>query len=231
MVQKMTISEQKSEKIRVLLQKIEDTTKLEGLAVITRDGIRLASSGSASVDADMLSAASAAMISTGEMASIQLNYGSLSDIIIRGDFGHILLTRVGQNHMLVAASKDITQLGLHLGVLRRYAKLISEMLGVAPEVPPAPRIPAATTMPTPPPPKPVPVTAAVRPQRPAATPEVAAAKPRVPEIQASSPQAPQDEISGDERGAIFEALRALGLEDIVKMPSAKEGKKTQEERI
>nr|MDO8082291.1 roadblock/LC7 domain-containing protein [Candidatus Freyarchaeota archaeon] len=226
----MTISEQKSEKIRIMLQKIEDTTKLEGLAVITRDGVRIASSASVSVDADMLSAASAAMISTGEMATIQLNYGNLSDIIIRGDNGHILLTRSGPNHMLVAASKDTTQLGLNLGVLRRYAKLISEMIGVPPEVPTAPRIPAATTMPTPPPPKPVTVTAAVRP-KPAVTPEITAARPRVPEIQAAPPQAATDEISGDEKGAIFEALRALGLEDMIKMPSTKEGKKTQEERI
>ncbi|WXG40911.1 MAG: roadblock/LC7 domain-containing protein [Candidatus Freyarchaeum deiterrae] len=225
----MTISEQKSEKIRIMLQKIEDTTKLEGLAVITRDGVRIASSASASVDADMLSAASAAMISTGEMASMQLNYGNLSDIIIRGDFGHILLTRAGPNHMLVAASKDTTQLGLHLGVLRRYAKLISEILGVTPEVPPAPRIPAATTMPTPQP-KPVTATTAVRPQRPAATSEVAA-RPRGSEIQASSQQETQEEISGDEKGAIFEALRALGLEDMIKVPGTKEGKKTQEERI
>jgi predicted regulator of Ras-like GTPase activity (Roadblock/LC7/MglB family) len=225
----MTISEQKSEKIRIMLQKIEDTTKLEGLAVITRDGVRIASSASVSVDADMLSAASAAMISTGEMATMQLNYGNLSDIIIRGDNGHILLTRSGPNYMLVAASKDTTQLGLNLGVLRRYAKMISEMIGAPPEIPSAPRIPVATTMPTPPPPKPVTATATVRP-KPAVTPEITASRPPVPEIQVA-PQATTDEISGDEKGAIFEALRALGLEDMIKMPSAKEGKKTQEERI
>ncbi|MEM2145209.1 MAG: roadblock/LC7 domain-containing protein [Candidatus Jordarchaeaceae archaeon] len=226
----MTISEQKSEKIRTILQKLEDTTKLEGLAVITRDGVRIASSASVSVDADMLSAASAAMISTGEMATIQLNYGNLSDIIIRGDNGHIILTRSGPNHMLVAASKDTTQLGLNLGILRRYAQTISEMIGAAPEIPSAPKIPAATAMPTPPPPKPVAVTATVRPKT-AVTPEIAASRPQVPEIKAESPQAVTEEISGDEKGAIFEALRALGLEDMVEMPSAKKEKKTQEERI
>lgn len=225
----MTISEQKSEKIRTILQKIEDTTKLEGLAVITRDGVRVASSASVSVDADMLSAASAAMISTGEMATTQLNYGNLSDIIIRGDNGHILLTRSGPNHMLVAASKDTTQLGLNLGILRRYAQTISEMMRAAPEIPSTPRIPAATAIPAPPPPKPVTVTATVRP-KPAVTPEITASR-QVPEIKAASPQVATEEISGDERGAIFEALRALGLEDMVEMPSAKKEKKTQEERI
>ncbi|MEM3525888.1 MAG: roadblock/LC7 domain-containing protein [Candidatus Jordarchaeaceae archaeon] len=225
----MTISEQKSEKIRMLLQKIEDTTKLEGLAVITRDGVRIASSASVSVDADMLSAASAAMISTGEMATMQLNYGTLSDIIIRGDNGHILLTRSGPNHMLVAASKDTTQLGLNLGILRRYAKTISEMIGAPPEIPPAPRIPAAT-VPTPPPPKPVTATATLRP-KPAVVPETTISRPPVPETRAAPAQAATDEISGDERSAIFEALRALGLEDMVEMPSTKEKKKTQEERI
>ncbi|MGQ9719778.1 MAG: roadblock/LC7 domain-containing protein [Candidatus Jordarchaeum sp.] len=226
----MTISEQKSEKIRGLLQKIEDTTKLEGCAVITRDGVRLASSASTSVDADMLSAASAAMISTGEMAAMQLSYGSLSDIIIRGDNGHILLTRAGPNHMLVAASKDTTQLGLNLGVLRRYASQISGMIGVTPEVPAAPRIPVTTPMPTPPP-KPVTVTTAVPAPRPPTTPKITTTvEPQAPIPQAPAQEIP-DEISGDEKGAIFEALRALGLEDMIKIPSTKEGKKPEAERI
>ncbi|MHA1605358.1 MAG: roadblock/LC7 domain-containing protein [Candidatus Freyarchaeota archaeon] len=225
----MTISDQKSEKVREILQRIEDTTKLEGCAVVTRDGVRIASSASTSVDADMLSAASAAMISTGEMAAMQLNYGNLSDIIIRGDNGHIILTRAGANHMLVAASKDTTQLGLNLGILRRYAKTISEMIGVAPEVPPAPRIPAATTMPTPPPPKPAVATTATPPERPSVTPEIATPEPHaVP--QAPTQQVATDELSNDEKGAIFEALRALGLEDMIKMPT-KEEKKTETERI
>lgn len=227
MVLKMTINDEKSEKIREILQKIEDTTKLEGCAVITRDGVRIASSASTSVDADMLSAASAAMISTGEMASMQLNYGSLSDIIIRGDDGHILLTRAGPNHMLVAASKDTTQLGLNLGILRRYAGTVSGMIGVIPEVPPAPRIPAATTMPAPPP-KPVTATTAVPPPKPPATPEIPTAEPRAPVPQAPAPQEVSDDLSGDEKGAIFEALRALGLEDMIKIPGTKEGKKTEE---
>ena len=214
MVLKMTLSDEKSEKIRVLLQKIEDTTKLEGLAVVTRDGVRVASSASTSVDADMLSAASAAMISTGEMTSMQLNYGSLSDIIIRGDNGHILLTRAGPNHMLVAASQDTTQLGLNLGVLRRYAVTISRMIGAMPEIPPAPRIPAATTMPAPPP-KPVTVTTAVPPPRPPATPEITTAEAQAPVPHAPAPQEAADDLSGDEKGAIFEALRALGLEDMI----------------
>nr|MDO8075591.1 roadblock/LC7 domain-containing protein [Candidatus Freyarchaeota archaeon] len=227
----MTISDQKSEKIREILQKIEDTTKLEGCAVITRDGVRIASSASTSVDADMLSAASAAMISTGEMAAMQLNYGNLSDIIIRGYNGHILLTRAGPNHMLVAASKDTSQLGLNLGILRRYAKTISEMIGAAPEVPPAPRIPAATTMPTPPPPKPAVATTATPPERPPVTPEIATPEPHaVPQAQAPTPQMATDELSNDEKGAIFEALRALGLEDMIKIPT-KEEKKTETERI
>ncbi len=231
----MAISEQTSEKIKALLQKIEDTTKLEGLAVITRDGVRIASSASASVDADMLSAASAAMISTGEMASMQLNYGNLSDIIIRGDNGHILLTRAGPNHMLVAASKDTSQLGLNLGVMRRYAKSISEMIGVAPEILPSPKIPAATTMPTPPTPKPVIATSTVKPLRP---PQISAPTPprapipQVPTPQVAVAQTNADELSSDEKGAIFEALRALGLEDMVKIPSSKlEAKKAEGERI
>ncbi|MEM2134689.1 MAG: roadblock/LC7 domain-containing protein [Candidatus Jordarchaeaceae archaeon] len=235
----MSISEQTSEKIKTLLQRIEDTTKLEGLAVITRDGVRIASSASASVDADMLSAASAAMISTGEMASMQLNYGSLSDIIIRGDNGHILLTRAGPNHMLVAASKDTSQLGLNLGVMRRYAKSISEMIGVAPEILPSPKIPAATTMPTPPTPKPVIATSTVRPLRPPQISESAPTQPRapIPQVQVPTPQVAvaqttAEDLSSDEKGAIFEALRALGLEDMVKIPGSKlEAKRAEGERI
>lgn len=176
----MALDERTAKRLVRMLQQIEDTTKLEGVAVITRDGVRVACAESASVDVDVISTASAAIINTSEATAMQLGHGSLSEVIIKGDSGYLLITRVDDEHMMVASSRDIVRLGLNLGVLKRYSRSIAELLAQSKAKIIAPPVTTPTTP-----------------------------------LQPSPPVPTDREEAVSDRDAIFEALRALGLEDAV----------------
>ncbi|MHA1237934.1 MAG: roadblock/LC7 domain-containing protein [Candidatus Odinarchaeia archaeon] len=119
---------EKQEKLMKLLKELEEKTDLEAGAVVTRDGLRLACSVSAQMDADIFSAAAAAMVNLGSMTIRRLNQGELKEIIIKGDQGYTLVTEVDENTMLVAAGRQSFRLGYYIGVLKRYAQQIAEIM-------------------------------------------------------------------------------------------------------
>ena len=119
---------QKREEIMKLLKELEQKTELEATAVVTKEGIRLACSVSAEMDADIFSAAAAAMVNLGSMTIRRLKQGELKEVIIKGDEGYTIVTEAGPATMLVAAGRQSYRLGYYLGVLKKYAKDIANIL-------------------------------------------------------------------------------------------------------
>ncbi|MHA1755060.1 MAG: roadblock/LC7 domain-containing protein [Candidatus Odinarchaeia archaeon] len=118
----------KREKIMQLLKELEEKTDLEATAVVTREGMRLACSVSAEMDADIFSAAAAAMVNLGSMTIRKLKQGNLKEVIIKGDQGYTIVTEADDKTMLVAAGRQSFRLGYYLGVLKKYAKDIAQIL-------------------------------------------------------------------------------------------------------
>lgn len=114
--------------IMSLLKELEQKTELEATAVVTKEGIRLACSVSSEMDADIFSAAAAAMVNLGSMTIRRLRQGDLKEVIIKGDAGYTIVTEAGPNTMLVAAGRQIFRLGYYVGVLKKYAKDIADIL-------------------------------------------------------------------------------------------------------
>lgn len=90
-------------------------------AVVTADGLSLASALPSEVEEERVAAMSAAMLSLGERISVELQRGTLEDFYIRGDQGYVLLTAVGRDAVLTALSRSESKLGLILLEMRRAA--------------------------------------------------------------------------------------------------------------
>ncbi|MFX0069251.1 MAG: roadblock/LC7 domain-containing protein [Candidatus Hodarchaeota archaeon] len=120
----------KQEELMSLLKELEGKTALEASAVVTKDGMRLACSVSAEMDADMFSAAAAAMVNLGSMTIRRLNQGKLKEIIVRGDEGYTMVTDCGSDLMLVAAGRESFRLGYYLGVLKKYARDVAKIMDI-----------------------------------------------------------------------------------------------------
>jgi uncharacterized protein len=102
---------------------------IEASAVVSVDGLIMASALPADVEEDRVSAMSAAMLSLGERISMELGRGELSQVYIRGTNGYVLLSAVGQEAVLTALARENAKLGLVFLEMRRAAEHLARVVG------------------------------------------------------------------------------------------------------
>ncbi|MCH7662249.1 MAG: roadblock/LC7 domain-containing protein [Chloroflexi bacterium] len=98
-------------------------------AVVSVDGLIIASALPGDVEEDRVSAMSAAMHSLGERIAIELGRGSLDEIYIRGEQGYVLLTAVGKEAVLTALTREEAKLGMIFLEMRRAAEDLANLVG------------------------------------------------------------------------------------------------------
>jgi hypothetical protein len=88
-------------------------------AVVSVDGLTMASALPAETEEDRVSAMSAAMLSLGERISGELGRGGLDEVYIRGEEGFVVLMAVGEEAVLTALARQNAKLGLIFLEMRR----------------------------------------------------------------------------------------------------------------
>jgi hypothetical protein len=88
-------------------------------AVVSVDGLIIASALPGDVEEDRVSAMSAAMHSLGERIAVELGRGSLDEVYIHGEKGFVLLTAIGKEAVLTALTRDEAKLGMIFLEMRR----------------------------------------------------------------------------------------------------------------
>jgi uncharacterized protein len=111
--------------LRELLRRIPE---LEAAAVVTTDGLPMASALPAGMDEDRVAAMSAALLSLGERAAEGLGRGELSQVHIQGEHGGVWLLAAGDDAVLVGVSVPDAKAGLVLYELRRATAAVSTVL-------------------------------------------------------------------------------------------------------
>jgi len=101
---------------------------IQASAVVSVDGLIIASALPSSVEEDRVSAMSAAMLSLGERISIELKRGELDQVYIRGDSGYVLLTSVGMEAVLTVMANVDAKLGLIFLDIKRTAEKLTELI-------------------------------------------------------------------------------------------------------
>jgi len=102
---------------------------IEASAVVSVDGLIMASALQQGVEEDRVSAMSAAMLSLGERIAGELGRGALEQVYIRGGAGAIVLTSIGADAVLTALARQEAKLGLIFLEMRRAAEDISRLVG------------------------------------------------------------------------------------------------------
>jgi hypothetical protein len=103
-------------------------TDIEASAVVSVDGLIIASALPAGVEEDRVSAMSAAMLSLGERIAGELGRGSLNQVYIRGDQGYVLLMSVGEEAVLTVMARKEAKLGLVFLDMRRTVEDLNVLL-------------------------------------------------------------------------------------------------------
>jgi predicted regulator of Ras-like GTPase activity (Roadblock/LC7/MglB family) len=97
------------------------TPEIEAAAVVSVDGLTMASSLPANVEEDRVSAMSAAMISLGERIAGELGRGLLEQVHVKGNDGYVILMSVGEEAVLTTLVREGAKLGLVFLDMRRTA--------------------------------------------------------------------------------------------------------------
>lgn len=102
---------------------------IEASAVVSVDGLIMASALQQGVEEDRVSAMSAAMLSLGERISNELGRAGLEQVYIKGDKGAIVLTSVGEEAVLTALARKEAKLGMIFLEMRRAAEDLQKLVG------------------------------------------------------------------------------------------------------
>jgi predicted regulator of Ras-like GTPase activity (Roadblock/LC7/MglB family) len=119
-------SDQMVERLRNMQAAAPD---IEASAVVSVDGLIMASALQQGVEEDRVSAMSAAMLSLGERISGELGRGGLEQVYIKGNMGSIVLTAIGDEAVLTAMSRQDAKLGMIFLEMRRAAEDLVKLVG------------------------------------------------------------------------------------------------------
>ncbi|GAB5494661.1 MAG: roadblock/LC7 domain-containing protein [Phototrophicaceae bacterium] len=104
-------TEQLMEKLRDLQASSGD---VEAAAIVSVDGLSMASALPPGIEEDRVSAMSAAMLSLGERIASELSRGSLDQVNVKGENGYVILTAIGEEAVLTVIARKNAKLGLIL---------------------------------------------------------------------------------------------------------------------
>lgn len=101
---------------------------IEASAVVSVDGLTIASALPPDAEEDRVSAMSAAMLGLGEKITKELGKGHLEQVYIKGDNGYVIIMSIGEEAVLTALARDHAKLGLIFLDMRRAAEDLSKYL-------------------------------------------------------------------------------------------------------
>jgi hypothetical protein len=102
--------------------------EIEAAAVVSFDGLPMASALPATMDEDRVAAMSAALLSLGERAAEGLGRGALSQVYIEGEHGTVFLVSADDEAVLVAVASRGAKVGMMLYEVRRAAVAVADAL-------------------------------------------------------------------------------------------------------
>ncbi len=123
------MSKSRTEQLVERLQDLQASSgDIEGAAIVSVDGLSMASSLQAGIEEDRVSAMSAAMLSLGERISGELGRGELEQVQVKGEDGYVILTAVGEEAVLTVLARKEAKLGLILLDVSRTVSALSDIV-------------------------------------------------------------------------------------------------------
>ena len=116
----------------LLVRRLRDlqmsTPDIEASAVVSVDGLTIASSLPGGVEEDRVSAMSAAMLSLGDRIAQELGRGNLVQVYVKGEHGFVILSAVGEDAVLTVLAREDAKLGLVFFDMKRCAEDLRALL-------------------------------------------------------------------------------------------------------
>ena len=124
------LPEDPMEAIMQILKEAEQSVDgIQGVAVVSTDGLPMASAVETKMEEAELAALASSMLSIGSTAMDNLKKGELDSIYVKCDRGYILLRYSGPLAVVLFITEEDARLGPLLHELKRTAARLEDMLG------------------------------------------------------------------------------------------------------
>jgi uncharacterized protein len=118
-----------SAKLDMILQNFATgTSDVQGAALVTPDGLPLASSLPGEMDEERVSAMSAALLSLGERIGSELARGNIDRIFVEGEHGYAVLMNCGADAVLLVLANKIAKQGILMLEIKRAVAELKQLL-------------------------------------------------------------------------------------------------------
>lgn len=101
---------------------------VEASALISEDGLMIASALSQELDETRVAGMTATLLNLGTRAAVELKRGFVQEVIVRGDEGYAVMINAGRGALLLALANETSKLGLIFFDMREAITRIKTIL-------------------------------------------------------------------------------------------------------
>lgn len=101
---------------------------VEASALISTDGLMIASALPTGIDEDRVGAMSAALLSLGDRAGSELGRGTTDRVLVQGEKGYVIMTSAGREAVLTILAKPNAKLGLIFLDIKRASEALAKLI-------------------------------------------------------------------------------------------------------
>jgi uncharacterized protein len=128
-IEEISVAKSRTEQLVERLRDLQaSSADVEAAAIVSVDGLSMASSMPANIEEDRVSAMSAAMLSLGERIASELGRGSLDQVYVKGQHGYVILMSVGDEAVLTVLAREQAKLGLIFLDMGRAVKELAKLV-------------------------------------------------------------------------------------------------------
>lgn len=113
---------------QILLELNGATADIEASALVSNDGLMMASALPQGVEEHRVAAMASALVAVGHRATKELSRGSLQRVLMQGDRGCVIMSSSGPDAVLVVLAKPDARLGLIFLDVTRAAESLAKFV-------------------------------------------------------------------------------------------------------
>ena len=113
---------------KILTEIKQNINDIYAIAIVSQEGLPIASLLPEDMDDIKIAAITAAMLSLGEKAASELKKGFMEELIVSGENGYIITVAAGKNAVLTVSIPTSVKLGLLFHYLKPAAEKIGKLL-------------------------------------------------------------------------------------------------------
>jgi uncharacterized protein len=113
---------------RILRKLQTDSPGIETSALISEDGLMIARAETVNMEETRVAGMTATLLNLGTRAAVELSRGSVQEVIVRGEYGYVVVISAGRGTLLLTVTNESSKLGLVFFDMREAIRALQQVL-------------------------------------------------------------------------------------------------------